>query len=271
MNREALQVENGNYTRIVNPLIEELIKVPFKGCELAVAMFIIRKTYGYQKKQDSISLTQFENGLNRCRNTVVSGLKNLQELNIIRLVKKGNAGGKSNVWEINKYHNTWLLVQTGELVQRNDQPSATEGLNLVQTGEHTKDNTKENTKERPETSSGLPIKSKKMKKNSFRYREDLTSDTFEDVIDLDTGEKPPAPKKDNISEKYWAMIEWAKKRRGMGFVNVPKQFKAFSLARKNKISPERLKDRWIEMEKDNFWKKNGFDWTSVVSSFDKKQ
>lgn len=270
MKKDELQVENGNYTRIVNPLIEELIKFPFKGCELAVAMFIIRKTYGYQKKEDAISLTQFEEGLFRCRNTIVSALKSLQSANIVKKIKRGDTTGESNVWQINKYHKTWNLVQTGILVQQNAKPSATEGLNLVQTGIHTKDNTKE-TKERPETSSGLPIKKKQMKKNSFRYREDLSSDAFETTIDLDTGEKPQAPKKENVSEKYWAMIEWAKNRRGTGFINVPKQFKAFSLARQNKISSERLKNRWIEMEGDDFWKKNGFDWTSVVSSFDKKQ
>ncbi len=83
-----LQVEEGNFTRIVNPLIDNLIKIPFKGCELAVAMYIIRKTYGYNKTQDEISLSQFCKGVNRSRQTIVTALKNLQLVNIPRLVKR---------------------------------------------------------------------------------------------------------------------------------------------------------------------------------------
>ena len=149
MTDNDLQVENGNFTRIVNPLIEELVKIPFKGCELAVALWLIRKTYGFQKRQDSISLTQFQEGLNRSRQTIVTALKNLQLVNVVRLVKKGNMKGASNIWEINKYMNTWNLVNTVRLVQRGNKPSLTERLNLVQTGRHTKETTKERrTKER---------------------------------------------------------------------------------------------------------------------------
>jgi len=151
---EELQIENGQFTRIVNPLIEELIKIPFKGCELAVALFIIRKTYGYQKKQDAISLTQFQEGLKRSRQTMITALKNLQLVNVVKLVKRGSAKNDSNIWEINKYYNTWKLVKTSHLVKtahlvkRNAKPSLMEHLNLVKTVRHTKEIYKrKNTKE----------------------------------------------------------------------------------------------------------------------------
>ena len=141
-----MQVENGNFTRIVNPLIEHLIQVPFKGCELAVAIFIIRKTYGFQKKQDEISLTQFQQGLKRSRQTIVTALKNLQLVNVARLVKRGSMKGDGNIWTINKYHDTWKLVNTTRLVKRKRGASLTEAPNLVKTARHTKE-TKEKTKE----------------------------------------------------------------------------------------------------------------------------
>jgi phage replication O-like protein O len=115
--KDELQVENGHFTRIVNPLIDNLIKVPFKGCELALAMFIIRKTYGYQKKEDQISISQFMKGIGRGRPTVVKGLKNLQLINIAELVKRGDSRNQSNVWKINKYHASWKLVNIAELVK----------------------------------------------------------------------------------------------------------------------------------------------------------
>lgn len=153
MDNKDLQVENGNFTRIVNPLIMELIKIPFKGCGLAIALCIIRKTYGYHKTRDSISLSQFTKDLCRSRNTIIAGLKELQDLNIVILISKGNNKGVCNVWAINKYYKTWLvqhteLVQQDELVQSNVKPSAVEGSNLVQHTAHTKEIiTKEITKE----------------------------------------------------------------------------------------------------------------------------
>ena len=147
MDKTELQVEKGNFTRIINPLIEELIKIPFKGCELAVALFIIRKTYGYNKPEDEISLTQFQKGLNRSRQTIVTALKNLQLVNVARLVKQGDSKKCSNLWRINKYYDTWKLVNVARLVKRKRGTSLTETLQLVKTARHTKDNTKDNTKE----------------------------------------------------------------------------------------------------------------------------
>lgn len=123
MNVDHLQVENGNFTRIVNPLIEELIKLPFKGCELAIALHIIRKTYGFQKKEDEISISQFEEAIQRGRPTVVKALKNLQLVNVVKLVKVGNISGRSSVWTINKYTDTWKLVKMGYLVKGKRKPS----------------------------------------------------------------------------------------------------------------------------------------------------
>ena len=90
MDDKKYQVENGNFTRVINPLMEELIKIPFRGCELALAIFIIRKTYGFNKTEDQISLSQFCSGINRSKPSVVLGLKNLQLVKVVLLVSKGN-------------------------------------------------------------------------------------------------------------------------------------------------------------------------------------
>lgn len=153
MNSKELQVETGHFTRIVNPLIEQLIKIPFKGCELAMVIFIIRKTYGYQKAQDAISLTQFEEGTGRSRQTIVTALKNLQLVNVVRLVKKGTSKKQSNIWAINKYYDTWKLVNMARLVKRRHSTSLTEPLQLVYPPRHTKERQKKYTKERGEQSS----------------------------------------------------------------------------------------------------------------------
>ena len=144
---DELQIENGNYTRIVNRVIEELVKVPLLGAEMAVCLFIIRKTYGYHKKEDEISLTQFEAALNRSRPTIVKALKNLQLVNILKLVKKGSSKNQSNLWAFNKYYSTWKVVKPPQLVKNRTSTSKEKLKQLVKTPKHTKDNNKRKTKE----------------------------------------------------------------------------------------------------------------------------
>jgi phage replication O-like protein O len=136
-----------NFTKIDNKFIEELIKIPFKGCEISIVLFLIRKIWGYHKEQDEISLTQIQSGVNRCRQTVVSSLKNLYLVNIVRLVHRGSMKNNGNIYTINRNVSTWNLVQPYHLVQRNAKPSLTKGINLVYTVRHTKDKQKK-TKER---------------------------------------------------------------------------------------------------------------------------
>jgi len=149
MEKSSFQVENGNFTMILNSILDNLFKIPFKGCEFEVAMFIIRKTYGFKKSQDEISLSQFCAGLSRSRPTIVKALKNLQLVQVVLLVKRGGSRKHSNLWRFNKYHPTWKLVKLPELVKHRAPTSKAEGLKLVKVPLHTKENTKENnTKER---------------------------------------------------------------------------------------------------------------------------
>ena len=143
---KELQVENGNYTRIVNRVIDELIKARLLGAEFAVCLFIIRKTYGFNKTSDEISLSQFQNGTNLSRPTVVKALQNLQKKNIIKLMNTGNSKSCSNSWSFNKYYEKWELVKTPELVKYNNSTSKVKALQLVKTPLSTKDNTKDKQK-----------------------------------------------------------------------------------------------------------------------------
>lgn len=76
------QLEKG-YTKICNELLEQLVATPLPDVEHRLLLFIIRKTYGYNKKSDKISLTQFEKALKRSRPVVSRGLKNLLLRNMV--------------------------------------------------------------------------------------------------------------------------------------------------------------------------------------------
>src|SRR3990167_10432727 len=102
-----VQIEKG-YTRIANEALEALVKVRLPPSEKDILFFIIRKTYGYGKKEDRISLTQFEKGTELSRPTVVRALSNLLTRKI--LVKAGLLIG------FNKDYESWV-VNAGLLVK----------------------------------------------------------------------------------------------------------------------------------------------------------
>lgn len=91
------QKENG-YTAIANEIMESISKVRLLGSEFQIIFWIIRQTYGFHKKEDVISLTQFEKHTGLSRPTVVKSLKNLLANNII--TKKDNKIKFNKDWEM---------------------------------------------------------------------------------------------------------------------------------------------------------------------------
>ena len=89
--------------------------------------------------------------------------------------------------------------------------------------------------------------------------------TFVVVPDVVT----PRKSKDPSHDKYEHLCEWAELRRGFKFVHRLKQYAALKKAKQIGIGIPELKTRWMELEAETW--RDGFDWTSVVSSFDKKK
>lgn len=140
----SLQKENGKFTLIINEVLEQLVKGSLLGSEYQVALFVIRKTWGWQKTQDKISFSQFEQGTGLSRATINKTLKNLISKKI--LVKGDILDRQGNTYKFNKYHHQWL-VNTPKLVKYNDPTSILKLEKLVEGGIHTKETTKENKKE----------------------------------------------------------------------------------------------------------------------------
>jgi phage replication O-like protein O len=83
LNGKDIQVEDGGYVRIHAAILEALARVRLSGAEFRCVMFLLRKTYGWNKKEDQISLTQWEIGTNTKRPQVKIALSKLIEKNII--------------------------------------------------------------------------------------------------------------------------------------------------------------------------------------------
>lgn len=166
MKDKSLQIENGNFTRIANAILDSLVSAQISGSELRIVLAVIRKTYGYQKKEDSISLSQLQKITNISKRNIIYLLQNLEAKKIL-IISRSNY--QCNLIRFNKYSDTWVVQSYAQQVKKNRdrakeysaklrngvvqsyEGSAKLGTKVVQNsvkkGEsfaHTKDNTKEN-------------------------------------------------------------------------------------------------------------------------------
>lgn len=98
------QCEDG-YTKIANELLEALFKVRIPGESMQIFLMILRKTYGYGKKEDRIALCQFqETGISKTH--IIRAISKLLEMRII--IKSGT--GYNVTYGINKHHGEWQAL-----------------------------------------------------------------------------------------------------------------------------------------------------------------
>ncbi len=96
------QLEDG-YTRIADELLEALAYININGEARRVLDVIIRKTYGFNKKRDRISLSQFCLATGLQKPNVVRAIRKLVDINIV--IRTDNALGV--IYAINKKYSTW--------------------------------------------------------------------------------------------------------------------------------------------------------------------
>lgn len=99
------QKENG-YTAIANDIIEALARTRINGETRQVIDVVFRKTYGYNKKQDPISLSQFCHYTRMRRSDVCRALNKAISMKIIS--KKATGG--TTIYSIHKDFEEWTTV-----------------------------------------------------------------------------------------------------------------------------------------------------------------
>lgn len=101
------QLEDG-YTRIANELLDAIIEYSFSCGELKIILFIIRKTYGWQKNKSPIS-----NGLiaKRLKMDVRYIKRRINKLKLDNVIFKDKTCWK-NILGLNKNYTSWRLWKT---------------------------------------------------------------------------------------------------------------------------------------------------------------
>jgi len=161
------QKENG-YTPIANELLEALCKIRISGEARQVYDVILRKTYGFNKLEDMISISQFVLYTTLRDSAVCKAVAKLVRMNVI--TKKGN------IYGIIKDFETWRPLPKKETLPKKEINTTQKGNKSLPKKRDTKDNinTKDNTAKK------APIK-KKTFRNKERYL-DQTPYSLEDFV-----------------------------------------------------------------------------------------
>lgn len=101
----GIQIENGNFARIHNDISERLARTDLNGSEFRCLWFLLRKTYGFQKKEDDISYSQFSEGTKLDRRNVMRSLEKMVQRGIV--YRRENGNNRPQTWGFNKYFEQW--------------------------------------------------------------------------------------------------------------------------------------------------------------------
>jgi phage replication O-like protein O len=105
------QTENG-FTAIANEIIDALCKCHPGGSEGQVLFAVMRKTYGWKKKEDKLSISQICDLTHLARRTVIYAIKNLEAKNMVS-VKRNRVNGfnEANTIGLQKDYSLWVMQE----------------------------------------------------------------------------------------------------------------------------------------------------------------
>lgn len=105
MKEKSIQKEDG-YTSIANDLLDQLCRIRIPGEARQVLDVIFRQTYGWNKKVDTISLSQFSEKTGLRKPNIVRAIRQLLDMRLI--IRNDNDEGSA--YGPNKHCNQWVRV-----------------------------------------------------------------------------------------------------------------------------------------------------------------
>jgi len=132
------QKENG-YTAISNEILEAIYCYKLSGHELRMLLLVLRKTYGFNKTEDAISLSQMQKELSLSKTRCSQVINKLQLQNIVTVTENINGIGKK--YKFNKDFEKWHTVTENINRYKKVKSTVTEKCNKpLQKSVSTKDN-----------------------------------------------------------------------------------------------------------------------------------
>lgn len=99
------QLEKG-YTRIANEILMAIMKINLNGTQFRIILAILRFTYGFQRKEFEVSISQLAKHVKSNRAQIARELDALIDRKIILVVGTGKRGAR--ILAFNKNYSEWL-------------------------------------------------------------------------------------------------------------------------------------------------------------------
>ena len=124
------QVENG-YVRIATEIIEALARVNIPSGTRRVIDVVIRKTYGFNKKEDQISIDQFREATGLSRRTIIYSIQEAEAKKLLYVKRTITAGFNfPNAYLFNKNYDEWVVQHTAPQAEKNRQEAKNSSAKL---------------------------------------------------------------------------------------------------------------------------------------------
>ena len=247
------QLENG-FTRVSNELFETILRAKFTGGQFGVVGVIIRKTYGFHKKKDRISLSQFTKMTNISRRHICDVIKSLEARHVIVVDRRGSI----SVFQLNKDYDEW-----GSEPEFPREPQLTRVGNptSLEVGNHSSP-TKETLKETLQKKLPAALEDEASGEVNYEIDEDLIP-----IKDRKKAESRSAGVQDKkvINE----ILKWGEVRMGARFPNRLMQITNIAKMLKSGYSGQAIMEEWERLEEDEFWSEKGMHFGVVLNNIGK--
>jgi phage replication O-like protein O len=100
------QIEDG-HTKIANELLDAIIQTDFSKRQYKILLYIMRKTYGWNKTEDDIARSQIVEATKLKNPHVTTTIQELLEMNVL-IVSNGKFAKR---YKINKHYDTWRITE----------------------------------------------------------------------------------------------------------------------------------------------------------------
>ncbi len=105
-------VEDGNFTRIHNDIWNALSRAPLTSTEFRCLMFLFRETYGWRRKETTVSMGKWAKAVEIDRRAVIRAVQHMLDCHVINRIDNGSH--RPATWGFNKYFEQWDFASTSD-------------------------------------------------------------------------------------------------------------------------------------------------------------
>lgn len=224
------QLEDG-FTRIANELFEAVLGFGFTQRQLLVVLTVLRKTYGYGKKEDDMSASQISKICSVGRQHVTTVLGELLRMNVITKAP----GHFGMIVGVNKKYGEWLPLERVTKVDAEPAPLPTSGeSDSPESGHVSRIRTSPEEGHVPNQECSSPKLGQVDSPESGHTKENLSKET----------QKKGRARRGEIS-----LIDWLAACKAAGELSVPKDDPIFDYAEKQALPIDFVRYAWLEFRR----------------------